>query len=275
MTKWHNQTGKPLSSLDWLKIHHKAKLMERETFAKNILNQIKPKRIIDLGCASGLWLDVFNRFADKDCEFIGIDIDNDSIIEAEKLSKNWNRKVSFLNIDIASQSSKIPSGDIILAFNMFSYINDIDTFLNQIKLKLTKNGVFVIRQYDGGMIRFGPMSSDNRNYMDDSLYTAVSDSEQFKHYDMDRVYTAITNSKFVNKNLYFEIFQKHSPFAEDFNNYFKATVKWTANYLNSEETKELNKWYTKFDNQPGYYFLENYLVSLLSCASTENSQRSV
>lgn len=119
------------------------------------------------------------------------------------------------------------------------------------------------------------MSSDNRNYMDDSLYTAVSDSEQFKHYDMDRVYTAITNSNFVNKNLYFEIFQKHSPFAEDFNNYFKATVKWTANYLNSEETKELNKWYTKFDNQPGYYFLENYLVSLLSCASTENSQRSV
>lgn len=222
-----------------------------------------------------MWLDVFNKFADKDCEFIGIDIDKDSIVEAEKISKNWSRKVTFLNIDIVNQTSEIPSGDLLLSFNMFSYVNDIDKFMNQIKLKLNKNGVFAIRQYDGGMIRFGPMSSDSRNYMDDSLYTAVGDSEQFKHYDLDRVYSAITKSSFVDKNIYFETFQKHSPFTDDFNNYFKGTVEWTVNYLNSEETKELNKWYTKFNNQPGYYFLENYLVSLLSCGSTANCQRSV
>ena len=34
MSKWHNKTGKPLSSLEWLEVHHNAKLDEREIFVK-------------------------------------------------------------------------------------------------------------------------------------------------------------------------------------------------------------------------------------------------
>ena len=145
MSKWHNKIGKPLSSLEWLETHHNAKLIEREIFVQKILERIKPKKIIDLGCASGLWLDIFNKFLPAECEFVGIDINNDSINEAKKLSENWNRRIDFLNIDISKDFNKIPEGDLFLCFNMFPYIKDADLFIEQIKHKVVSNGLFVIR----------------------------------------------------------------------------------------------------------------------------------
>ena len=118
------------------------------------------------------------------------------------------------------------------------------------------------------------MSSNNRNYMDESLFNAVSDSNQFRHYDLDRVYNTIQNSSFSNKIIYFETFQKHSPFSKEFNKYFKGTVEWTLSYLNNMETKTLEDWYKVYNNQSGYYFIENYLISLLSCDSSANSHKS-
>lgn len=274
MSKWHNEIGKPLSSLEWLEVHHNAKLLERENFVKKVLLKNKPKKIIDLGCASGLWLDVFNKFLPNECEFVGIDIDCKSINEAKKRSKKWNRKISFINIDISKDTSKIPDGDMFLAFNMFSYIDNADYFIDIIKSKLNPNGMLVVRQYDGATIRFGPMSSENRNYMDDSIFNALGDSKQFRHFDLDRVYKSINNSVFTNKEIYFETFQKHSPFTKEFDAYFKGTVEWTNNYLNNIEAQSLEEWYTKYNNQIGYYFLENYLVSLLSCGTSANSHKS-
>lgn len=274
MSKWHNKTGKALSSLEWLETHHNAKLLERETFVKNILKKIKPKKIIDLGCASGLWLNLFNQYLPDECEFIGIDISSDSIEEAKKNSSNWKRKISFLNMDISKDFHKIPDGDLFLVFNMFPYIDDANSFIEEIRKKISNNGLFVIRQYDGGTIRFGPMRSENRNYMDDSLFTAVEGSKQFRHYDLDRVYKAIEDSTFLNKITYFETLQKHSPFMNEFHEYFKGTVEWTINYLNKEEAKNLQNWYKEYHNQSGYYFLENYLVSFMSCGISANSHKS-
>lgn len=274
MTKWHNKSGKPLSSLEWLKIHHSAKLPERKLFVQSLIYNINPKRIIDLGCASGLWLDIFNEFLSKDCEFIGIDINKDSIVEAKKLSKKWDRKVSFLNIDIVNDSNLIPEGDLFLAFNLFCYIEDASSFINIINSKINNDGCFVIRQYDGATMRFGPMPYEDRNYIEDSLFNAVGDSKQFKHYDIDRIYNELINSSFDNKQIFFETFEKHSPFSDDFHQYYKGTIEWTINYINDTESKTLQQWYSNYHNQLGYYFLENYLVSVLSCESPANSQRS-
>jgi hypothetical protein len=115
-----------------------------------------------------------------------------------------NSVKDFLNIDISKDFNKIPEGDLFLCFNMFPYIKDADLFIEQIKHKVVSNGLFVIRQYDGGTMRFGPMSNEQRNYMNDSLFNSVGDSQQFRHYDLDRVYTAIENSSYTNKVKYFE-----------------------------------------------------------------------
>jgi len=69
-----NSSGKPLADANWLEIHHRAKLPERIKFAQKLATY-NPKKIVDLGCASGLWLELLNQILPNDCEFIGIDSD--------------------------------------------------------------------------------------------------------------------------------------------------------------------------------------------------------
>jgi hypothetical protein len=118
------------------------------------------------------------------------------------------------------------------------------------------------------------MSYEDRNYVEDSLFNAVGDSKQFRHYDIDRIYQEVINSSFSDKQIYFDTFEKHSPFTNDFHEYYKGTIEWTITYLNDIESKTLQKWYSNYHNQLGYYFLENYLVSILSCGISAKSQRS-
>ena len=97
MKTQENASGKPLADALWLENHHRAKLPERTAFAKKLAD-LYPKRIVDLGCASGLWLELLDKLLPSDCEFIGIDSDNDILKIAKDRSKNWNRKTSFWQI---------------------------------------------------------------------------------------------------------------------------------------------------------------------------------
>ena len=263
-SKWYNSSGQPLSSSEWLRDHHKAKLLDRKEFIKRICKDYNPKRIIDLGCATGLWLDLFDEFAPKNCEFIGIDTDKNSIAEAEKKSKSWNRKSQFIVCDIVNETDKIPEGDLFLAFNMFSYITNAKVFLETIQSKMSINSKLVIRQYDGNTIRFGPMKSKDRLSMDNSLYSAIGTSQQFHHYDLDRVYSIINHSSFNNKNIAFETFQRSAPFHNDFIDYFQGTIEWYTYYLSEYDAEKLQKWYKLSKEQTNTYFLEVDLTAILS-----------
>ena len=264
LSKWYNSSGQPLSSSEWLKDHHKAKLIDRKKFVKKILKNYKPKRIIDLGCATGLWLDLFDEFVAKDCEFIGVDTDSNSIKEAEIKSKSWDRKSKFIVCDILNEAEKIPNGDLFLAFNIFSYIPNAKLFIKTIQSKMNINSKLVIRQYDGNTIRFGPMNSEDRLSMNNSLYSAIGTSQQFHHYDLDRIYSIINDSSFSEKNINFETFQRNAPFPNEFINYFQGTLEWYIYYLSEYDSEKLQKWYELSKKQTDTYFLEVDLTAELS-----------
>lgn len=86
-----NSSGKPLANSSWLLNHHRAKLPERTAFAKK-LAELHPKKIVDLGCATGLWLELLNEFISSECEFVGIDSDIESLEMAISRSSAWSRK---------------------------------------------------------------------------------------------------------------------------------------------------------------------------------------
>ena len=262
--KWNNLSGRPLSSSDWLYEHHIAKLVERTTFIKKLFINFKPKKIIDLGCGTGLWLDLINNVIDFDCEFIGIDSDQIALDEAKKRSANWNRKVTYIQSDFTSIQN-FPTADLYLAFNIFSYIESPFYFIDVIRNKLSDNGKLIIRQYDGAAIRFGPMNHELRISIENVLFNSVNYSQTFKHYDLDRVFEVIENSSFSHKEINFELFKRNSPYPEDFYKYYNNTIKWTINYLNENMSKELQKWYTRHlvENNPSYFY-EVDLVSILS-----------
>ena len=196
-----NSIGKPLANATWLEKHHNAKIPERTKFAQRLI-ELHPHKIVDLGCASGLWLALLNEIFPNECEFIGIDNDEQSLSIAKERSKLWNRNVSFLKLDIEKEVDQIPSADLILAFNIFPYIDNLDLFIKSIFCK-NKQGTLAIRQYDGASIRFGPMPTNERQQIESDLRVALENNTNFRHYDMDRVYTAIHSSPYQNKTIEF------------------------------------------------------------------------
>ncbi|QAZ67189.1 class I SAM-dependent methyltransferase [Solidesulfovibrio carbinolicus] len=265
MTSWINKSGRPLSSSEWLQIHHNAKINERMHFAKKIL-QSSPACIVDLGCGTGLWLNILDKIASANCHFIGIDGDTAAISKAKEISQNWKRSHEFIQSDIES-SSNIPCADMFLVFNMFSYVNDSLNFLNSLHKKLNKNGCVVIRQYDEGTMRFGPMDNKERFEIEMSLFTALSDSNMFRHYDIDRTIQAISASDFTQKDIEFDVFEKRSPYTNSFKHYLDETINWNAQFLSETARNLLIKWQEKYVATPNpeqSYFVEVDLVATLS-----------
>ncbi len=257
-----NSTGKPLAGNNWLKIHHEAKLPERTNFAKQ-LAKLQPKKIVDLGCASGLWLEILNDMLPPNCEFIGIDSDPNSLKVAQTKSEQWSRKTTFLNLDIEKDAKLIPSADLTLAFNIFPYIENLDGFI-KILSDREHRGVLVIRQYDGASIRFGPMETIMRQQIEFDLRTCVEKSQRFRHYDLDRTFSALKNTSYSNCEYWFELFARTTPFDKSFIPYYSETLEWTCQNISTHSEKFLRKWIAQDLNLEHKYFYEVDLVALLS-----------
>jgi len=264
MNNWYNKHGKPLSSFSWLNAHFFAKQIEREKFVKQF-SKIKPLKIVDIGCGPGLWLDTYNKFIDNDCDFVGIDIDNNVINEAINKSKDWKRKSNFIISDVENEPNIIPKADLFILYNTLSYIKHPDIFINHLKNKLLKNGKISIRQFDGSLIRFGPMPNKIRMIIDNSLKNSVLNSSQFSYYDMDRIFEILQKSNFKTKNISFELFYRSSPFPDSFLEYYKNTVEWTICHISENAANELKMWYDDYiKNINSSYFISVDLIALLS-----------
>ena len=267
MKTQENSTGRPLADPIWLENHHMAKLPERTAFAKK-LSSLKPNSIVDLGCATGLWLELLNDYLPNDCSFIGIDSDLESLDIAKKRSVRWKRKTEFLHLDIEKDVRLIPPGDLTLAFNIFSYISDLDKFIYLLSKK-QPHGYLAVRQYDGASIRFGPMSTADRQQMELDLRLSTENSRKFYHYDLDRsfnaLHNALINSDYNNGEFGFELFKRTSPFPKSFVKYYMNTLEWTCQHISVSAAEKLKRW---IDLDPEFklhrYFYEVDLVAILS-----------
>lgn len=265
MDQWYNESGKPLSSSDWLLHHHKAKIDERTAFAKKLF-KYNPKVIVDLGCGSGLWLDLLDKIAPQQCEFIGIDTDEVILSQAISLSKTWKRKSTFISSNIEN-TDQLPNADVFILFNIFPYINNPHLFIENIRKKLSKDGLLAIRQYDGASLRFGPIDHKKRLIIDQALYSSVGLSKQFRHYDMDRIFEVINKSSFIQKDIDFELYKRSAPFDNSFTTYYKNTIEWTMKYISENAKMILEEWYNQYvlnHEKNDAYFFEVDLTAILS-----------
>lgn len=264
MTNRHNPTGKPLAAADWLEAHHRAKLPERKAFASRLAS-LSPTRVVDLGCATGLWLDLLNDVLPLECEFVGIDSDGESLTLAKERASEWDRPTEFLSIDLESEANSIPAADLTLAFNVFPYIDDLAEFLAVLDRRAPR-GTLAVRQYDGASIRFGPMPTAARQSIEVSLRTAVETSQQFKHYDLDRVFASLAASRYELQTTEFELFARSSPFPEDFIDYYLGTLDWTIDLLSPNAAATLEAWRSDPAglSRGSRYFFEVDLVAIVS-----------
>ncbi len=266
MQKWRNSSGRPLSSTSWLEAHHLAKLPERKLFADSLV-RLRPRQIVDLGCGPGLWLALLNEIAPSDCELIGVDSDALAIEEARARSEHWNRPVRFLNMDLDRDYDGLPSAEMFLAFNFFPYLTNPASVIKAVKQKLQNSGVLVVRQYDGALLRFGPLDQRRRSRMDTSLEASVLGSRQFRHYDLDNTYELLAGSSFREKEIKFELFQRTSPYPAEFIEYMVNTIEWTIAHTAEDISAKLRAWLSESaagSFEKPSYFVETDLVGWLS-----------
>jgi SAM-dependent methyltransferase len=254
-----NSSGMPLASAEWLEAHHQAKLPERRAFAQTLAAR-RPQRVIDLGCGTGLWLALLDEVLPADCELVGFDADGEVLDIAR--NRNWTRPMKFERLDIESDSDSIPVSDMTLAFNIFSYLKNPAKLLSTIA---RNGGTLVVRQYDGGAVRFGPMDIRLRSSIESSLRASVISSDQFSHYDMDRVFKFLLNSQFSRREVGFELFARSFPFPEAFLAYYESMLTWTLDLLSEGSADALRSWLPDSqDGDEGRYFFEVDLVAVLS-----------
>ncbi len=263
MSAWRNTSGRPLSTNEWLQTHHNAKLPERTRFAKTIASK-NPKRIVDLGCGPAIWLDLLDKYLPNDCEFFGIDSDSSSLVVAREKAQDWGRQSTFIALNIDQQPEQIPQADLYLAFNIFPYIKNTALLLETLSKKLPPDGLVFVRQYDGGMLRIGPLPQVNRSEINNALQSATIKSEQFKHYDMDRVFEIISRSPLFSASISFETYSRIAPFDEPTERYIRGTIEWEKSLVSENARKILENWE---QNQLGLapaYFIGIDLVAELS-----------
>lgn len=265
MGSWRNASGRPLSSIAWLDAHHRAKLQERTKFAQKIL-ALQPRKIVDLGCGPGIWLDLFDQLAPPDCELIGIDSDADALDYAAMRASGWRRPHQLLHADFDRADVVIPIDSVVLAFNVFPYLNNPAQLIADVCARLGGRGHFVIRQYDGNLLRFGPMDQHIRQSIDTALYASLSHSRQIRHYDLDRVFEIIHTSRFYNKSIEFDTFYRQSPYDKYFVEYLVNCLQWTGELVSEQSSLELKKWLDRYigTSASPSYVVETELVAWLS-----------
>jgi SAM-dependent methyltransferase len=261
---WRNATGRPLSSSAWLEAHHAAKLPERRKFADSLLCY-SPSRIVDLGCGTGLWLDLLDEVMPRSCEFVGVDSDASSIETAQERAANWRRPTMFLTVDVESEPDRLPACDLLLAFNVLPYLPKADTLLEWLRHRGLLRRV-VLRQYDGATIRLGPIPPEDRFLIDASLQAALAPSGEFHHYDMDRAFALIRQSGLRSERLDFEFTQRTAPFSCDFQAFVDATVDWTNSLLSDDARELFAQAIAGWDpsSPGGAYFVQIDLTAVLS-----------
>lgn len=267
MSSWRNESGRPLASDAWLQAHHQAKLQERRAFAQRILKR-HPRRIVDLGCGTGLWLDLLAANAPAQCELIGLDTDDAALNIARGRARTWQQSHRFDHLDFEAQIDQLPLADVFLAFNVFPYVSHPIALLEQLKGKLNAGGCLVVRQYDGALLRMGPMDDEDRSLIDTSLKTSMLGSQQFKHYDLDRVFASITASAYADQMFDFEVFKRTAPYPADFRDYLSNTIEWTRQYLSDDARECLDRWIEEqkimSESPSPSYFVEVDMVAWLS-----------
>ena len=259
----HDPATLPPVGSEWLVAHHRAKLPERRAFCAR-LAALKPSRVLDVGCATGLWLDELDKLLPDDCEFIGLDSDKVALAEAKQRASAWSRLASFRYHDLNQPQNDLPEADLTLLFNVSLYVDRLDHLLERLA---HRDGYVAIRQYDGGTLRFGPLAEDDRATIETSLHGATDLQDEFRHYDLDRLFDAITRAPFRQRDISFELFFRSTPFPAEFTHYLAGTMWWMRKYLSDEAGERLEGWWGERRRNPSLpsYFTEVDLCALLGC----------
>ena len=136
---------------------------QRYLFAKSY---IKGGKLIEIGCGGGQGL---NLLIDVSDEILGYDIDENNI---KICKKNYNdiEKITFVHNDVEKIKFKQNTIQTFLLFETIYYINDHDSFFNNLNRALKEGGKIIICTANKNWHAFNPSPFSTRYFSTRELY---------------------------------------------------------------------------------------------------------
>lgn len=101
----------------------------------------KDSNVLDFACGNGI---VSFQINEEVKHITGIDTSKEMILNANVYAFEKNiSNIKFLELDIFDDSLNDSKFDVILAFNVLPYINDLESIFNHINKLLNTNGLFI------------------------------------------------------------------------------------------------------------------------------------
>src|SRR5260370_2049970 len=150
-----NECGLPLNAIEWLEMHHRSKLDERECMIRDL--QIKRgSRVVDAGCGPGLWTPLLARAIGARGRIIGVDLSAEALVTARQRGRGqwYEGQVSYKQGSMEHLPVASGSVQTIFSPNVSQYLPEpIETFA-ALGRYLVPGGQLAIKDIDFGTLRF-------------------------------------------------------------------------------------------------------------------------
>lgn len=271
--------GKELSSLEWLKLHHRAKEKERAQMVEDL--NIRPGDIIlDLGCGPGLWALLLANKVKPNGRVIGIDSDPEFIAYAQKnLNDNpLKRFIDFQEGDFHAIPFKESSFDVVIFGNCFAYADNITTVLEEKKRVAKPGGRIVGKHWENTITIFYPI--DTHFLLKVQTAAARALEEKLVDSPIDNFFGKKMHGLFLKAGLedvYTKTYaiQRAYPLTPEAKRYIKIKANWLAEVAKPCLTeKDFQQWNSYFDpafkdyilDQEDFFFLTVEMQTVGICS---------
>lgn len=150
-----NECGLPLNAIEWLEMHHRCKLAEREQMIQD-LRLIPGSRVVDAGCGPGLWTPLLARAIGAEGSILGIDVSAEALVTARQRGINQWYESQVCYKQSPMEHLPVANGSIqtIFSANVSQYLPEpVQTFAS-LGRYLVPEGQLVVKDIDFGTIRF-------------------------------------------------------------------------------------------------------------------------
>ena len=216
-------------SPDWLDLHFNAKRDHRARTAK-LFDLRRGDRVLDVGCGSGAWTEIFLNSIGYNGEVIGIDPLPGNIERAR-------RKATLLDVsnvqyrggqadDLSTIEGRF---DVIHLGNVAGYFPNCEKLFRSLRARLRPGGRLIVRQHDEGAFLLYPV----REALLARIKAAIalererlSSEKTFDLYAGRHLGTDLDRSGFRRVDRRVIPFEAVAPFEISLQAYIRATCKW-------------------------------------------------